>query len=102
MSEPHIHYKSLLKRIYNHAGCTKYRNYFTVSLKMINVIDKKQMYHNVITGNENVSEEWNSITSVFLTSFRLMSILCLVMYISYVFALKLLSGFFWEKVWFFL
>jgi len=69
---------------------------------MINVIDKKQMYHNVITGKEIVSEEWNSITSVFLTSFRLMSILCLVMYISYVFALKLLSGFFWEKVCFFL
>jgi len=25
---------------------------------MIDVIDKKQMYHNVISGKENVSKEW--------------------------------------------
>jgi len=31
----------------------------------------------------------------------LMSILCLVMHISCVYALKLLSGFFWDKVWLF-
>jgi len=24
LHEQHIHYKSLLKRVYNHAGCTKY------------------------------------------------------------------------------
>jgi len=33
LSELHIHYKSLLKRIYNHAGCTKYWKYFTVALR---------------------------------------------------------------------
>ena len=59
----------------------------------------KTNVHNVITWKENVSEEWNCITSIFLTS--LMSILCLVMHILCVFALKLLSGFFWDKVWLF-
>jgi len=28
------------------------------------------MYHNVITWKENVSKEWNCITSMFLTSFN--------------------------------
>jgi len=52
LSELHIHYKPLLKRVYNHAGCTKYCKYFTVALKMIDVFDKKQTYHNVITGKK--------------------------------------------------
>jgi len=99
LPELHIHYKSLLKRDYNHAGCTKYRKHFTVAPKLIDVIDEKQMYHNVIMWKENVSKEWNCITSMFLTS--LMSILCLVMHILCVFALKLLFGFFWDKVWLF-
>jgi len=59
----------------------------------------KTNVHNVITWKENVSKEWNCITSIFLTS--LMSILCLVMHILCVFALKLLFGFFWDKVWLF-
>jgi len=50
LSELHINYKSLLKRAYNHAGCTKYRKDFTVAIKMINFFDKKQMYDSVITG----------------------------------------------------
>jgi len=37
---------------------------------MIDVIDKKQMYHSVISGKENVSKEWNCITSKFLMSFN--------------------------------
>jgi len=37
---------------------------------MVDVIDKKQMYHNVITGKENASKEWNCIASMFLTSFN--------------------------------
>jgi len=37
---------------------------------MIDVIDKKKMYHNVITGKENVSTECNCVTSMFLTSFN--------------------------------
>jgi len=70
LSELHIRCKSLLKRVYNHVGCTKYWKYFTVSLKLMDVIDKKQMYHNVITWKENVSKECNYITSMFLTSFN--------------------------------
>jgi len=67
---------------------------------MIDVIDKKQMYHNVITGKKNASKEWNCIISMFLRIS--MSILCLVMHMLCVFALKLLSDFFWDKVWLFL
>jgi len=50
LSELHIHYKSLVTRVYYHAGCTEYCKNFTVALKMIDVIDKKQMYDSVITG----------------------------------------------------
>ena len=32
-------------------------------------IDKKQTYHNVITGKENASKEGNCITSMFLMGF---------------------------------
>jgi len=42
---------------------------------MINVIDKKQIYDNVIPGKDIV------FISMFLTSSNLMSILCLVMHI---------------------
>jgi len=54
----------------NHTGCTEYCNNFTVSLKMINVIDKKQVYDSVIKGKENASKEWNCIILMFLTSFN--------------------------------
>jgi len=38
---------------------------------MIDVIDQKQMYNNVITGRENTSKEWNCITYIsFLRCFR--------------------------------
>jgi len=37
-----IHCKSFLKKVYSHAGCTEYRKKFTVALKMICAIDKKQ------------------------------------------------------------
>jgi len=70
MYELHIYYKYLLKRVYNHAGCTEYRKVFTVPLKMINVIDQKQMHDSVVTGEENASKEWNCIISMFLTSFN--------------------------------
>ena len=43
---------------------------FIIALKMIDVIDNKQMYHNVITGKENASKEWNCTTSMFLMSFN--------------------------------
>ena len=50
LSKLHIHYKSLVTRVYYHAGCTEYCKNFTVALKMIDVIDKKQMHDSVITG----------------------------------------------------
>ena len=37
---------------------------------MINAIDKKQMYDNVIMGKENASKEWYCIIPMFLTSFN--------------------------------
>jgi len=37
---------------------------------LIDAIDKKQMYFSVITWKENVSKQWNCITSMFLTSFN--------------------------------
>ena len=43
---------------------------FTFDLKMINVIDKKQIYDSVIVGKENASKEWNYIISMFLMSFN--------------------------------
>ena len=68
LSELRIH--SLLKRVYNHAGCIKYWKDFTVSLKMIDAVDKKQMCHNVITVKENGFKEWNFIIAMVLTSFN--------------------------------
>ena len=38
----------------NHAECAEYWKKFTFALKMINVIDEKQMYDSVIMGKENV------------------------------------------------
>ena len=68
LSELHIHYKFILKRVCNRAGCTKYWKDFTVALKMIEFIDKKQIYDSVISGKVNVSKEWNCIVSMLLTS----------------------------------
>jgi len=100
LSELHIYYKSLLERVYNHAGCTKYLKDFTVALKMINVIDKKQMYDSVIMGKENASKEWNCIISMFLTSFNV----CFVFGYAYFMCvfLKTAIWLFWDKVWLFL
>ena len=92
-SELHIHYKSLLKRVYNHAGCTKYWNYVTVVPKLIDVIDKKQTYHNVITRKKIYLKSGTVLHQCFWRV--LMSVLCLVMHILCLFALKPLSDFFW-------
>jgi len=48
LSELHIHYKSLLTRVYDHAGCTEHCR-FHCCLNVIDVIDKKQMYDSIIT-----------------------------------------------------
>jgi len=40
------------------------------ALKMIDVIDKKQMHDSVITGKEYASKDWTCVISTFLTSFN--------------------------------
>jgi len=52
LSELRIHHKSLLMRVYDHAGCTEYCKAFTVALKVIDVINRKQMCDSVITGKQ--------------------------------------------------
>jgi len=42
----------------------------TFALKIINVINKKQMYDSVNMGKENASKEWDCIISMFLTTFK--------------------------------
>jgi len=80
LSEPHIHYKSLLTRVYDHAGCKEYCKDFTVALKMLDVLSMKQMYDSVFTGQVNASKNCNYIISMFLTSFNIY--FCLVMHVS--------------------
>jgi len=70
--------------------------------KIISVIDKKQMYDNVIMGKENASKEWNCIISMFLTSFNVYFVFGFMHVLAYVhssslYAVKMLSGFlfFW-------
>jgi len=57
LSELHIHFKSLAKKVYYHEGCTEYCKKFTVALKMIDVIDKKQMHNSVIMGKVYASKD---------------------------------------------
>ena len=71
LSELHIHYKSLATRDYYHAGCAEYCKIFSVALKMIYVIDKKQMHDSVITGKEYASKDWTFVILMFLTSFNI-------------------------------
>jgi len=58
LSELDVYIKFLLTRVsvYDHAGCTEYCKEFTVALKIIIVIDKKQICNNVIT-KEYASED---------------------------------------------
>jgi len=58
LSELHIYHKSLLTRVYGHAGCKEYCKDFTVALKTFDVFDKKQMYDSVITAKENAYKNW--------------------------------------------
>jgi len=93
LSELHVHYKSLVTRVCYHAGCTEYCKNFTVALKMIDVIDEKQMHVNVITGT-------NILQKIGLALYRrfrrvLMSILCVVVHVLCVYASKVLPVFFW-------
>jgi len=67
LSELHIHYKSLLTGVYDHAECKEYCKDVTVALKILDVFNKKQMYDSVFTGKENASKNWNSILLMFIT-----------------------------------
>jgi len=61
--------------LFLHLWCTEYCKDFTVALKMIDVIDKKQMYDSVIAGKENASEDWNRNITISLTSFNVYFVL---------------------------
>ena len=92
LSELHIHDKSLVTKVYYHAGCTKYCKNFTVAVKMIDVIDEKQMHDTVITRK-------NMLLKIGLVSCRcfwrvLMSILCVAVRVLCVYASKLPSWLF--------
>jgi len=56
-SELNIHYKYLLTRVYDHAGCKEYCKDFTVALKMFNLVNEKQIYDSVIMRKENASKD---------------------------------------------
>jgi len=56
-SELHIHCKSLLARVYDHAGCKEYWKDFSVALKMFNLVNKKQMYDSVTTRKQNAFKD---------------------------------------------
>jgi len=101
LSELHIHYKSLATRVYYHAGCTEYCKNFTVALKMIYVIDKKQMYGSVITGKEYAYKDWTCVISMFLTSFNVYFVCGCACFMYTVYASKLLSGSFGTRSRFF-
>ena len=57
--------------VYDHAGYREYCKDFTVALKIIDVIYKKQTWDSVITAKENASKDENCIIIIlmFLTSF---------------------------------
>jgi len=57
LSELHIHYKSIARKVYYHAGCTEYCKTFTVALNMIYVIDKKKVHDSVIIEKEYASKD---------------------------------------------
>ena len=93
--------KSLATRVYYHARCTEYCKKFTVALKMIYVIDKKQMHDSIITGNEYASKDWTCVISVFLTSFNVYFVCGCACFMYAVYASKLLSGSFGTRSSFF-
>jgi len=97
LSELHIHYKSLATRVYHHAGCAEYCKNFTVALKMIYVIDKKQMHNSVITGKEYASKDWTCVISMCLTSFNVY-FMCGCTCFTCI-CLRPAIWLFWDKVW---
>jgi len=93
----HIHYKSLATRVYYHAECTEYCKNFIVALKMIDVIDEKQMHDSVIMGKEYASKDWACVMSMFLTSFNAYFLCGCACFMCI--CLKTAIWLFWGKVW---
>jgi len=57
LPELHIHYKSPLTKVYYQVTWKEYCKDFAVALKMIDVLNKKQIYDSAITGNANASKD---------------------------------------------
>jgi len=79
LPELHIHYKSLLAGVYDHAGCKEYCKVFTVALKSFDVFNKQQMYDSVFTGKEIAYKNLNCILLMFLMNLSIY--FCLVMHV---------------------
>ena len=88
--------------MYDHPGCTEYCKDFTVALKMIDVIDKKQMYDIVVTGKENVSKNYNCIISMLLINFNVYFMFDCAYLMSISLKTAIVSGCLWDQVWLFL
>jgi len=84
LSEVHIHYKSLLTGLYDHAGCKEYCKDFTLALQIFDVFNKKQMYDSVFPGKGNASKYWSCISSILLLNFKIY--LCLVSSVQFIYA----------------
>jgi len=72
---------------------------FTVALKMIDLVDKKQMYDSVITGKENAPKKWNCIISMSLTTFNIYFVFGYACFMCI--RLKTAVWLFWDMVWLF-
>jgi len=66
--ELHIHYKSLVTGVYDHAGCKEYCKDFTVLLKNFDI---KTTVRQCICGERKCFKNWNCMLSMFLTSFNI-------------------------------
>jgi len=99
LSELHIHYKSLATRVYYHSGCIEYCKNLTAALKMIDVIDKKQMHDSVVTGKVYASKDWTCVISMFLTRFDVYFVCGCACFMCI--CLKIDIWLFWDKVWLF-
>ena len=91
LSELHIHYKSFLMRVYEHAEYTESWKGLTVPLKIIDVIHKKQAYDSAITGKKVLLKIGIVLYRCFWRVITFM--LCLFVQVLCVYSLKLLPGF---------
>ena len=71
LSELHLHCKSLLTKVYDHARCKEHCKDFIDVLKICNAFNKKQMYDNVFTRKQTAYKNLNCTLQMFLTSFNI-------------------------------